>query len=118
SSPSGEGTMRSMVEGAARRLPHPLRQRCALPPPPEGEDRLNLPASCQRLGAGGAVDFLAVAFAARLDIRRDGLSTGTQRIEEHVEHAGLAGELQLARVGLAHVEPRLAEAADEAPRIL
>src|SRR5690606_7756614 len=80
--------------------------------------KLTLPALSQRLHAGGAVDCLAVAGPTRFDVSRDGLRARAQRKEKHDEHAGLAGELQLARVALAHVESRLPETTHQTRRIL
>src|SRR5690606_30989457 len=72
----------------------------------------------QRLRASGTVDFLAVAGSAGLDVSCHGFAAGPQRIEEHVEHAGRAGELELASVAFADVETRLSEPADQRSAIL
>src|SRR5690606_1367252 len=72
----------------------------------------------QRGDAVCAIDIESVARTARVDISRDRLGSRAQRVEKHVEHASLAGELQLAHVALSDVEPRLAEAADERCGIL
>src|SRR5690606_36621181 len=64
--------------------------------------------------AGGAIDFPSIARAACLDVSRDRFGALLLRIEEDVDHSGLAGEMQLAHVAFAHIEARRAEAAHEA----
>ena len=66
--------------------------------------------------AGGAVDLLAVAGAAGLDIGCACRTTGFRRIEEYVEDTGASGKLQLARIPFPDVEPGRTELADQIVR--
>ena len=62
-------------------------------------------ATAQRCDAGCPVYFLPIAGAARFDIGRLRLASRCRRIEIDVEHARLAGKLQLAGVTFPDIEP-------------
>ena len=62
-------------------------------------------ALAQRGNATGAVDILAVAGAAGIDIARLRFAAGGAGIEVDIEHAGRADELQLAGIAFPDLEP-------------
>ena len=67
----------------------------------------------QRRDAGATFDIGAVGGTAGIDEAGAGLLPLCRRVEEYVEDAAGAAELQLAGIALPHVEPGLAELTDE-----